>query len=660
MALVDASSNVASATAPAAASKPKRVRTGCLTCRERHLKCDEAQPECQNCRKSNRECKRGVRLNFIDTQVQNPPIIIPSLDWRIEFRDESRDIASEYKGGLGRYANIAAIECQSMNMPQYGFTNTNVAPPPIPQHSLPPIHPMLQDFSEQSQMALPQHLREIQHQQAPSNGDSAYSSQMLDPSSRSSFSNPEQPLTPLSTRRDYLATQEETLFMQVFVEEVGVWMDSMDSDKHFSRLLPFHALDNSMLLNAFLACGARHLSLVNSLYTEEKALNYYDTATRTLLQSLQNPNRDAVICATTAVILNVYEVMSERPLQRMNHIAGARALIKECGWNARSTGVGAACFWLNVGLELLSCLHFNWQVAWDPDEWGVDLDWGRETESGKEELWCHRMLYLLGKVANFRATVPRLHESNHAAVQSRFNNRCNEWKGLKEWCDSWNNCIPRTMHPVAYLHTNQTASKSSFPEIWLIKRATIVARLFFHTAMCLLSQINPMESVCVEEMQEMRIVHSRTICGIVAHVKDRGVASVALRTLAIAAECLNTRREQEEILNIFARIRKETGWRISFLNKELKEKWGWVEDTSIQQQPVPTANMRTTSHLNSVYSQNPSISPPVSSISFQKQRTNNPLLSTATDFSAPSHPYQNHYVAPNQQPPVQSQYSLNY
>ena len=28
-----------------AASKPKRVRTGCLTCRERHLKCDEGTPD---------------------------------------------------------------------------------------------------------------------------------------------------------------------------------------------------------------------------------------------------------------------------------------------------------------------------------------------------------------------------------------------------------------------------------------------------------------------------------------------------------------------------------------------------------------------------------------------------------------------------------------
>jgi hypothetical protein len=65
----------------AATNKPKRVRTGCLTCRERHLKCDEGLPNCQNCRKSSRVCKRGVRLNFIDTQVQSPPMIPPTADW---------------------------------------------------------------------------------------------------------------------------------------------------------------------------------------------------------------------------------------------------------------------------------------------------------------------------------------------------------------------------------------------------------------------------------------------------------------------------------------------------------------------------------------------------------------------------------------------------
>jgi hypothetical protein len=221
-----------------------------------------------------------------------------------------------------------------------------------------------------------------------------------------------------------------------------------------------------MLLNAFLACGARHLTLVNPMYHEDKALYYYDTATTQLLRCLQNPERDTVMCATTAVILNVYEIMSEKAMQRMNHIAGARALIKECGWSARSTGIGAACFWLNVGMELLSCLHFNWQVAWEPDQWGVDMDFHREDPVGNEELWVHRMLYIVGKIANFRASIPRFKEPSPQDEQARVRNRFNEWQKLKALCDSWNSKTPRTMHPMAYLYPTQTATKSAFPEVW--------------------------------------------------------------------------------------------------------------------------------------------------------------------------------------------------
>ena len=60
----------------------------------------------------------------------------------------------------------------------------------------------------------------------------------------------------------------------------------------------------------------------------------------------------------------------------------------------------------------------------------------------------------------------------------------------------------------------------------LIKRTTIVARLFYHTAMCLLAQIHPRLSVQSPEMHDMQIAHSHQICGIAAHVKDRYVSHV--------------------------------------------------------------------------------------------------------------------------------------
>jgi hypothetical protein len=64
---------------------------------------------------------------------------------------------------------------------------------------------------------------------------------------------------------------------------------------------------------------------------------------------------------------------------------------------------------------------------------------------------------------------------------------------------------------------------------------------------------------------------------------NSGVASIAIRSLAHAGEVLTDRRQQEEVFQIFEKINKETGWRIGFVYKELKEKWGWAEEPSPEQ-----------------------------------------------------------------------------
>lgn len=180
--------------------------------------------------------------------------------------------------------------------------------------------------------------------------------------------------------------------------------------------------------------------------------------------------------------------------------------------------------------------------------------------------------------------------------------------------------------------------------------------------MTLLPQTNPILPPSDPEMHDMQLSHSHQICGIVAHVKDRGVASVALRSLAIAAECLIARHEQEEVLQIFDKIEKETGWRIGFLHKELKEKWGWVDEEAMAQQLLAHQNS-----LNQFFQNGQTgngggggggnVLPSAPPVPRQTPPGGilNPMLKTA-DFSLPNHPYQQYYQPPNQQ----AQFSHNY
>ncbi|EGE83249.1 hypothetical protein RJZ56_002338 [Blastomyces dermatitidis] len=675
----NAATRAANASGQMNTQKPKRVRTGCLTCRERHLKCDETLPRCQNCQKSDRQCKRGVRLNFIDTHVAAPPFAAPfTHDWQVNFHDESREIASEYRGGFERYPRLRKDGPSASRKPvphpsAYNFPDIMGAPS-LSHQSLSHAAPLLPNYpeSQQPEMTEPifQHTPQTDHHSNPTFSNH--------PLTHSPFNSLKSNLGPPGNVKHCLESAEEVLLMQVFVEEVGLWMDSMDSKKHFSHILPYHALNEPMLLNAFMACGARHLFLVNPSYGEDKALYYYNTSTRDLLTCLQNPNRDTVLCATTAVILNVYEIMCEKAMQRMNHIAGARALIKECRWDAKSVGIGSACFWLNVGMELLSCLHFNWRMAWDPDTWDIDMNMtaSQNAITGDEELWTHRMVYICAKIANFRSTIPHFQDPDRAAHDLRLNQRIQEWNTYRGWCDEWARCVPRSMMPLGYLQPWQTSSKSSFPEVWLIKRTAVVGRLFYHTACCLLAKIHPTESEYSENMMAMQQSHAHDICGIVAHVKDRGVASVSLRCLAIAAECLTNRQAQEEVLQIIDKIIKETGWQVAFLRTELMEKWGWSHNNNNNNNN--NANNHNNNHNNSSPRQlqasastapgssapsllsssllksgphNPNASGgrgPTTTPPRQRmpQGIVNPLMATA-DFSYENHPYQSHYVAPH-------------
>lgn len=625
------------------ANKPKRVRTGCLTCRERHLKCDEGLPNCQNCKKSNRKCKRGVRLNFIDIQCERPPYLLPRThDWRVTFQDDSRDIASEYQGGLEKYQPIEPEpKRRKLELPDISYDYGHIAAPLLSHQQLPTQQHYPNSYAETPQAIYPNSTN--QPYDEATNTLASYGEP------NTGVRPPYQPPMLVPTDHEqaplYLEDRNEVLYLQVFVEEVGLWMDSMDADKHFSRLIPFQALREPMLKFALLACGVRHLTLVNPIYPEEHALNYYNSATQLLLKSLQNPDRDSYLCATTATILNVYEVMSEKALQRMNHIAGARALIKECRWDATSTGVGAACFWLNVGLELFSCLHFNWGVAWDPDTWGLDMTMNPQPTGGNEDHWTHKILWILSKITNFRAEAQRRYQdvSVHAE-QVRLHQRHQQWLGLKQFCDRWHRCVPPTMHALAHVPTYMTSSKSSFPEIWYIKRTTIVARLFYHTAMALLGSVHPladMQPQTAEEMQEMRVYHSRQVCGIVAHVKDRGVASASIRCLAVAGESLTVRREQEEVLQIFDRIKKETGWRVTFIHDDLKEKWGW-NTSAADFESVASGSAFYPASSSSAPSSAPTPTPPRPKI---PGGIVNPLYKNA-DFSAQNPPYQGNYVPP--------------
>jgi hypothetical protein len=142
-----------------------------------------------------------------------------------------------------------------------------------------------------------------------------------------------------------------------------------------------------------------------------------------------------------------------------------------------------------------------------------------------------------------------------------------------------------------------------------------------------------------------------------------GVASAGIRCISIGAECLTDFKEQEEILTILRKIKKETGWRIDFLEPELRKKWGWTDEYVRHQQHMHSIMYASTleppSYAPHSHPSPPQPSPPPpSAASAASANTSpqqmpqiprgivNPTMRMA-DFNAPNHAYQNYWVAPN-------------
>ena len=177
--------------------------------------------------------------------------------------------------------------------------------------------------------------------------------------------------------------------------------------------------------------------------------------------------------------------------------------------------------------------------------------------------------------------------------------------------------------------------------------------------MCLLAQLHPIESRDSEGNRLAQRSHAHHVCGIVAHTKDRGVASVAIRSLAIAGAVLTDHRERMEVVAILERTSKETGWRLGKVLSDLKEKWGWEPVLPPRTlAPLSTIGGGTSLPGGAAQSMNlfSAVQQPLATTGTAHSQVVaprptrpivNPLLANA-DFTHQNHPYQSWYEPPNQ------------
>ena len=240
--------------APVASQRKKRVRTGCWTCRERHLKCDEAFPICKQCQKANKDCARGMKARFderFDERFNEPfderldscrnVLRAPPKEVRYkdgpefgQFKDNSIEIAMDLEGERGkeRYAiveNQPLLQTEKLPLhrhPGHGYSISSTA-----SHQSHALNQPMDLTSETQSPADNQPLqtihdafRDSESQPFQAQWESGYAYPSMDqPQIVSSFDDSKT-----------ITDGEELVLMQVFINEVARWMDTMTSVKYVS------------------------------------------------------------------------------------------------------------------------------------------------------------------------------------------------------------------------------------------------------------------------------------------------------------------------------------------------------------------------------------------------------------------------------------------
>lgn len=504
----------------------------------------------------------------------------------VTIRDESRQIASEYQNGLIRYADAESsqyIECSEVARTQTPISDHGSSSSILQGHVW---HIYISPESSNKARSIYSDsliLQATEWRKGATVDSGPMSLSEVEDRSNISVSIEDDSATnadatgPSAFEREFLDSPEHVEYMQIYVHEIAIWMDSFNKGKHFGECLPYRALDSPLLLYSLLACGVRRLSH-RQPDLSSRATAYYSTANMQLFRYRENPERNIEECSVAATILKLYNIMfKERPETGGHSLAVLNSIIGESQWTAESDGIGSACFWLNAYLDVLGSLETGCHLSfggWNM-ELGFPSDGNEVMAQGDEELWAQKMLFILAKVASYR-----LHVLSFTEMDPRENrtleNHIPEWKQLKQLCVEWSDACPRNLRPLGYMQPNQMESDSVFPKAWAPKQEAMFCRLLYHTAQSILTQTHPMEQTMVsDEISWLQLHHAREVCGIVAHTDDKYLGPVYTQAFLLASVVLTDHKEQMEVLDILQRMKSQMVYSQPGAEEHLKATWGW-------------------------------------------------------------------------------------
>ncbi|GFF43892.1 hypothetical protein IFM51744_05631 [Aspergillus udagawae] len=527
----------------------------------RHLRCDTKTPACDNCRYAGEACERFLNIRFrngLDFVKDQDVTFLekaawPSLTGPIRFYDETREIESLYvesnpsppsqaSQGIG-YLNgthcspaVSDAHCRGFQI----FLDEEAS---VTQQSSTPANRLTYALNIESP---------ITHHGSP---EAECTTELRrNSASLSGFAS--------SQRHSSLSAREAVLFRN-FVDNMAMWTDITDPQRHFEMVAPSRALHEPVLRAAILAFSSRHINRQRP-DGDTESLKYHNQCLELLIPTLScNDNEITEELLAAIAILRQNEEMD--PQDNQFHLTGTTRILNTMSSFGSSGGLGEAAAWLCLREDMYISLTSQSQLRTNLQSFERSDVFSRTDDFA----WSNRMVFLLARILSCAFNEESRTRRSYASL-----------KHLGTEVDDWNASKPQTFQPVHFVPRGKDSGRR-FPTIWTLLPVHVVGLQYYHIAKIILTLSGSLSPFLpYENLQRSREVeklvrgHLLNVLGLAAsNPRAENTLFTARHSLVAWGWILRHKLDQEAAEELLQYMELKTGWNTSHLIDSLRQQW---------------------------------------------------------------------------------------
>ncbi|KAI0598972.1 hypothetical protein F4775DRAFT_583428 [Biscogniauxia sp. FL1348] len=569
-------------------SRGLRTKTGCLTCRKRHKKCDEKTPICGPCSISSRDCvyADASRPNSIPHTTTKAPPPAPSYvvgkDAGTPSSRGTREITIQV---ASTQHGLIPLSEKAPSQPSPAFTTADsyqygYSPETVTSELLSADLAstrwldLLATDAAQADGGFSLAPSQISEGSLPHESyrvELARTNRLQDPGVVAAAAAANERYAWQSDQDIVLQSHEAVLF-RTFAERAALWLDLFDPLKHFSTYATRLALRNQGLMKAILALAARHNALIRANLGRgdadpSEAIQYYYETLHYVQTALKyNSYAHSEELLGTALVISTYEMLDASDSNWQRHLKGVFWIQRSQDVNGASGGLRQSVWWAWLRQDVWAAFRERRRCF---SFWRPVKDY---PELNQDEL-ADRAIYLLSQAVNYCA---HAHADGGGAVPNPETaaRRAEAGDILMGMLERWKSFLGPKFTPLP----SASAGSTVFEPIWIHPPQFGVAIQVYNFARILITLHRPAVAGFDGYMKTQRILSEAvaTICGIAMELKDEGCQILSAQCLFGAGLCAQDDVKRETIISLIDACEARTGWPMATLRSELRAEWAKI------------------------------------------------------------------------------------